>query len=238
MFNCLIVDDEPFAIKVLVQHVKEFPDLRHVGSCRSASKDFVLLGKNKVDVMFLDIEMPKLDGLSFFKALKNPPCVIITTAHRDFAMEGFELDVVDYLLKPISLENIMRAIAKLRRFKNNTDQTQVAEKYQLVQDPFIYIKSERENVKIELGDIEYVESLKNHVKIVTPSKNYITLVSMGQMEEKLPESIFFRVHRSYLVNLTRISNYTHTYLVLGRKSIPIGKMYKDDVLDRLGKNQI
>ena len=100
-----------------------------------------------------------------------------------------------------------------------------------------YVKISK-NVKIELGDIEYVESLKNHVKIVTPSKNYITLVSMGQMEEKLPESIFLRVHRSYLVNLTRISNYTHTYLVLGRKSIPIGKMYKDDVLDRLGKNQI
>ncbi|MEM1340283.1 MAG: LytTR family DNA-binding domain-containing protein [Bacteroidota bacterium] len=238
MFNCIIVEDEPFAIKVLEQHVKEFSDLKLLASCRNAAKAFEILGKANVDLMFLDIEMPKMDGLSFLKTLKNPPMVIITTAHRDFAMEGFELDVVDYLLKPISLEQMMRAISKLRRLKETKSHVPNEARYQLVQEPFIYVKSDRENVKIQLSDIQYVESLKNHIKIVTPGQNFITLVGISHMESRLPKGVFLRVHRSFLVNLNVILNYTNTYITIGRKAIPIGKIYKDEVLEILSKNQI
>ncbi|PRX54879.1 LytR/AlgR family response regulator transcription factor [Flagellimonas meridianipacifica] len=238
MFKCIIVDDEPLAIKVLETHLKEFSDFKLVGSARNASKAFELLGKSQIDVMFLDVEMPKMDGISFLKALKDAPMVILTTAHRNFALEGFELDVVDYLLKPISLDNMMRAVTKLRRLQREEPLLKAEESYSLVNEPFIFVKSERENVKIELHEIIYIESLKNHVKIVTKKKSYVTLVSISQMEARLPNNLFLRAHKSYLVGVSHITNYTNTYLTLDRKSIPIGKIYKDKVLERLSPNNI
>lgn len=238
MFRCIIVDDEPLAIKVLETHLKEFNDFKLVGSARNASKAFELLGKSKIDVMFLDVEMPKMDGISFLKALKDPPMVILTTAHRNFALEGFELDVVDYLLKPISLDNMMRAVTKLRRLQREDPSPKQEESYSLVNEPFIFVKSERENVKIELQEIIYIESLKNHVKIVTKKKSYVTLVSISQMEARLPANLFLRAHKSYLVGVSHITNYTNTYLTLDRKSIPIGKIYKEKILERLSPNNI
>lgn len=237
--NCLIVDDEPLALSVMESHLKEFKDLKVIGKCRSAVQAFELIEKHKIDLLFLDIEMPKLDGFSFLKSLKNPPLVVVTTAHRDYAIQGFELDVVDYLLKPISLKRMMQAISKARRMQNEKGQETInAPNETTSTNPYVFIRSERENVKVELDSILYVESLKNHVKVVTPSKSYITLVSMSQMETKLPSTSFLRVHRSFLVNQTKITHYTHTYLTLDRKSIPIGKMYRDKVVEQLGKNQI
>nr|WP_299340891.1 LytTR family DNA-binding domain-containing protein [Allomuricauda sp.] len=237
--NCLIVDDEPLAIKVIESHLKEFKDLKLVGKCRSAIQAIEVLDKEQVDLIFLDIEMPKLDGFSFLRSLRNPPMVVVTTAHRDFALEGFELDVVDYLLKPISLERMMQAIMKAKRAQNEKDTPLNVP--QLVQPEFssyIFVRSDRENVKVELQSILYVESLKNHVKIVTPTETYITLVSIGKMEDKLPRDIFLRVHRSYLVNLHRIENYSNTYIVIKRKSIPLGNIYKEKVLEFLERKQI
>ncbi len=237
--NCLIVDDEPIAIKVIESHLKEFKDLKLIAKCRSAIQAFEILEKEAIDIIFLDIEMPKLDGFSFLKSLKNPPMVIVTTAHRDFALEGFELDVVDYLLKPISLERIMQAIRKAKRLKIEKDSP--LNSSQIVQPEFssyIFIRSERENIKVELQSIFYIESLKNHVKIITQNDTYITLVSIGKMEDKLPRDIFMRVHRSYLVNLHHIENYSNTDLVIKRKSIPLGNLYKQKVLALLEKKQI
>ncbi|UOY07141.1 LytTR family DNA-binding domain-containing protein [Muricauda sp. SCSIO 64092] len=233
--HCMIVDDEPMAIKVIESHLKEFNDIKLVASCRNATQAFDVLQNHKVDFIFLDIEMPKMDGLSFLKSLKDPPLVLITTAHRKFALDGFELDVLDYLLKPISLDRFMQAIAKIRRLRrlegnrqgNNPGPTS-----------HIYVKSDRENVKINLLDILYLESLKNHVKIVTPGKNYITMVSIGEMQNKLPSNLFLRVHRSYLVNIEHIQNYTNTYLVIDRKSFPLGNVYKQEVLEKLDKHRI
>lgn len=232
---CMIVDDEPMAIKVIESHLKEFNDIELVASCRNATQAFDVLQNHKVDFIFLDIEMPKMDGLSFLKSLKNPPLVLITTAHRKFALDGFELDVMDYLLKPISLDRFMQAIAKIRRLRqlegnhqeNNPGPTS-----------HIYVKSDRENVKINLLDILYLESLKNHVKIVTHGKNYITMVSIGEMQSKLPSNLFLRVHRSYLVNIEHIQNYTNTYLVIDGKSFPLGNVYKQEVLEKLDKHRI
>lgn len=237
MFKSIVVDDEPMAIKVLETHLKEFNDIKIVGTARNATKALELLDSSDIDLMFLDIEMPKMDGISFLKALKNPPLVILTTAHRDFALDGFELDVVDYLLKPISLNNIMRAISKLRRLRKETSKPK-EDQYTLVHEPFIFVKSERENVKIQLNDIQFIESLKNHVKIVTKAKSYITLISISQMEARLPSHLFLRVHKSYIISVLHITNYTHSYLTIDRKSIPMGKLYKDTLLEALSKNNI
>ncbi len=237
--NCLIVDDEPIAIKVIESHLREFKDLKLIAKCRSAIQAFEVLEKEAIDIIFLDIEMPKLDGFSFLKSLKNPPMVIVTTAHRDFALEGFELDVVDYLLKPISLERIMQAIVKAKRLQNEKNTSSPGSQgVESDYSPYIFIRSERENVKVELRAILYVESLKNHVKIVTSNDTYITLVSISKLLERLPQDIFIRVHRSYLVNLHHIENYSNTDLVIQRKSIPLGNMYKDKVLGFLERKQI
>ncbi len=237
--NCLIVDDEPIAIKVIESHLKEFQDLTLIAKCRSAIKAFEVLEKEQIDIIFLDIEMPKMDGFSFLKTLKNPPMVVVTTAHRDFALEGFDLDVVDYLLKPISLNRMMQAIRKAKRLKIEKDTP--LNNLPIVQPEFssyIFIRSERENIKVELQSILYIESLKNHVKIVTQNDTYITLVSIGKMEDKLPRDIFMRVHRSYLVNLHHIENYANTYVVIQRKSIPLGNLYKERILAFLENKQI
>ncbi|WP_425237595.1 LytR/AlgR family response regulator transcription factor [Ulvibacterium sp.] len=233
--RCLILDDEPIAITVIESHLKEFKDLKVVATCRNASEAFEVLRKEKIDLIFLDIEMPKLDGLSFLKSLKDPPLVLITTAHRNFALDGFELDVVDYLLKPIPLDRLMQAIGKVRRLLR-ADQGYHPNGI----DPlsYIFVKSDRENVKINLMDIRYIESLKNHVKIVTSQKNHITMVSIGEMQNKLPKNLFVRIHRSFLVNLNHIQNYTNTYVVIDRKSFPLGNVYKNAVLEVLDKNRI
>ncbi|TAI49585.1 LytR/AlgR family response regulator transcription factor [Flagellimonas allohymeniacidonis] len=236
--NCLIVDDEPIAIKVIETHLKEFKELVVIAKCRSAIQALDIIEKNRIDLIFLDIEMPKIDGFSFLKSLKNPPLVIVTTAHRGYAIEGFELDVVDYLLKPISLERMVKAISKVRRMQKEGASFGVSQLVKTKYNPFIFIRSERENVKIELQSILYIESLKNHIKIVTPKKSHITLLSIGKMEDKLPRDVFLRIHRSYLVNKHQIENYSNTHVVIKRKSIPIGRNYKEEVLEYLGKNQL
>jgi len=233
--RCLILDDEPIAITVIESHLKEFKDLEVVATCRSASEAFEVLQEQQIDLLFLDIEMPKLDGLTFLKSLKNPPLVLITTAHRNFALDGFELDVVDYLLKPIPLERLMQAIGKVRRLR-------AAQTYGNVKNSepsaHIFVKCDRENTKVNLADIRYVESLKNHIKIVTANKSLITMVSISEMEHRLPKNSFIRIHRSFLVNLGHVQNYTHTYLVIDRKSFPLGNAYKAKVLEVLDKNSI
>ncbi|WP_422079547.1 LytR/AlgR family response regulator transcription factor [Ulvibacterium sp.] len=236
LIRCLILDDEPIAITVIESHLNEFKDLEIVAKCRSASEAFEVLQKEKIDLIFLDIEMPKLDGLSFLKSLKDPPLVLITTAHRNFALDGFELDVVDYLLKPIPLDRLMQAIGKVRRLLRADQGYYHPNGF----DPssYIFVKSDRENVKINLMDIRYIESLKNHVKIVTSQKNHITMVSIGEMQNRLPKNLFLRIHRSFLVNLGHIQNYTNTYVVIDRKSFPLGNVYKNAVLEVLDKNRI
>lgn len=233
--RCLILDDEPIAITVIESHLKEFKDLKVAATCRNASEAFEVLQSERIDLIFLDIEMPKLDGLSFLKSLKDPPLVLITTAHRNFALDGFELDVVDYLLKPIPLDRLMQAIGKVRR-QLRADREYHSNGIDL--SPYIFVKSDRENVKINLMDIKYIESLKNHVKIVTSQKNHITMVSIGEMQNKLPKNLFVRIHRSFLVNLNHIQNYTNTYVVIDRKSFPLGNVYKNAVLEVLDKNRI
>ncbi|WP_367389112.1 LytR/AlgR family response regulator transcription factor [Lewinella sp. LCG006] len=232
--KCLIVDDEELAVKVIENHIQQIDGMEVAGVCYNAMDAFTFLQKQAIDLVFLDIQMPKISGLSLLKSIPNKPPVILTTAHREFALEGFELDVVDYLLKPISLDRFLKSVGKIYRLQQKT--APVAKQVEPAKEEsatFFYIKSDRQFIKILLAEVLYIESLRNHVKIVTTTGNHTTLLGISQMEQKLPPQHFTRIHRSYLVALTKVDRFTQTNLTIGKKTLPIGQNYREEVLQRL-----
>ncbi|MEL6925457.1 MAG: DNA-binding response regulator, partial [Bacteroidota bacterium] len=196
--KCIIIDDEPLAIKVIASHIGHINNLELVGCFENAMDGFAFLQQEAVDLIFLDIQMPKLTGLDFLKTLRNRPHVILCTAYRDYALDGFELDVVDYLVKPISFDRLLQAVGKCFRLQNQLAPVVPAPQAIAPQSApaFIYVKAEREHVKILLDQILYLESIRNHVRIQTEEGSVITLRKISEMEEKLPVRHFLRVHRS------------------------------------------
>jgi len=230
--KCLVVDDEPPARDILRSYIREVSTLDLAGECANALQAFTLLQQQPVDLLFLDICMPQLNGIDFLKTLKNPPKVIFTTAHAEYALEGYELDVVDYLMKPVPFERFLKAI-------NKAFPSGVANKESLQQetekktDAFIYIRADRKMVKVMLQDILFIESMKDYIKIITINGTLITKQSISSAEEMLPEKEFVRVHRSYIVSLNRIKTFTPELIEIGNTSIPIGKLFRSEVLKRL-----
>ena len=228
--KCIIVEDELPAVKVIQNHISHFSDLELIGTYNNAIDAFVELQKNdSIDIVFLDIQLPKMSGIQLLHSLTKFPSIILTTAYREFALDGYDLEITDYLLKPISLERFTKSIAKiykqqLKHFEipNNSSE----DKKVIFSDPFIYVKADRENIKIKLKDIQYIESIKNHVKIFAKTRTIITLVSLSQIEERLPKQYFQRIHRSYIVGMEHIDSFTQTNVVIVGKSIPIGGFYK------------
>lgn len=232
--KCLIVDDEELAVKVIENHIRQIDGMEVAGVCHNAMDAFTLLQQQPMDLVFLDIQMPKVSGLSLLKLMPNKPPVILTTAHREFALEGFELDVVDYLLKPISLDRFLKAVGKVYQLQQRTVPVlQPAQEKKEENSSFFYIKSDRQFIKILLEEVLYIESLRNHVKIITTTGNYTTLLGISQMEQKLPPQHFARIHRSYLVALTKVDRFTQTNLSIGEQTLPIGLNYREEVLRRL-----
>lgn len=234
----MIVEDEQMAVKVLESHINSLPTLEISSVHHNAMDALSALQQKKVDLLFLDIQMPKLSGLGLLKAVPKLPPVIITTAYRDYAIEGFELDVVDYLLKPISFERFVRAIDKAHRRQPSSRTLAPAANTpsnQLATDSFIYIKHQRNFVKVLLKDIIYAESIKNHVRLVTEEATYLPLISLSDLEAKLPPQHFLRIHRSYLVSLSQVRSYTATHIDTPAQVLPIGRHYKQQVQDRLGE---
>ncbi|GAB2767594.1 LytTR family DNA-binding domain-containing protein [Rhabdobacter roseus] len=234
--KCLIVDDEPPALEVLKTYLKAVPSLRLVGECTNALEAFQRLREEAVDVLFLDIQMPQLKGTELVRSLKNPPKVIFTTAHREYALDGFELDAVDYLLKPFSFDRFLKAVDKLPFGREGGTLSAVTGAMPVVAPPvvpesaeFLYFRSDRKMVKVFLHEILYLESLKDYVRIVTQSGQVITKQPISSVEEMLPERSFRRIHRSYLVSLDKVTSFTATHLTLGSKELPIGKLYKHEV---------
>lgn len=232
--RCLIVDDEPPAIDVLVKYIQAVDDLELSATCSNAVEALGTLKHTAVDLLFLDIQMPQLLGTDFVRTLKNPPKVIFTTAYRKFAIEGFELDAVDYLLKPISFERFLKAVNKVLQtsiqissgsspFDGQSNQS----------ENFIYFRTDRKMVKVYLDDILYVESLKDYIKVFTTSKQIITKQAISALEDMLPSSQFLRIHRSYLVGLNKIDSFTADDIQIGEKELPIGRMYHHEVLKAL-----
>jgi DNA-binding LytR/AlgR family response regulator len=228
--NCIVVDDEPLAIEVIEAYVDRMDSLNLVGKFRNAIKAHEFLQTDTVvDVIFLDIQMPKLTGIEFLKTIKNPPKVIFTTAYREHALEGFDLEVVDYLLKPISFDRFMKAISRVCSSLKNTNSNNVQE------DDFIFFKSDKKMIRVCPSDILYVESVKDYVKIKSPEKEVVTHQKISVLETKLSPQSFIRVHRSFIVNISKIESYSASEIELNGESIPIGRNYKAEVVERLSK---
>jgi DNA-binding LytR/AlgR family response regulator len=232
--KCIIVDDEPLAIEIMESYVQKVDQLERKGSFRNAVTAFSFLQSNPVDLIFLDIQMPKLTGIDFLKTLKNPPKVIFTTAYRDYAIEGFELEVVDYLLKPIPFDRFLKAIGRviqqpvLAPIKNTPAHESI--------DQPLFFKVDKKMVKVNVNDILYIESIKDYVKVKTGEKEIVTQQKISYLEESLPKHIFLRVHRSFIVALNKIESYSATEIEIGKIQVPIGRNYKSEVLRVLSKN--
>lgn len=227
MFRCIVVDDEPLARSLLEDHIAEVPILEHVGSFRNAMDAFAFLNKNQVDVIFLDIQMPKLTGFDFLKSIQNPPKVILTTAYREYALDSYEFGIVDYILKPITFDRFFKAVNKLQLSNLELDKPS---KTSDVESIFVY--ANKKQIKIELEDVLYIESLKDYVKIHFLDKKVVVKEQLSQLLSRLPQT-FLRVHRSYIVNTKKISAFTAKDIEIGTIEIPIGGTYKDLVLNNL-----
>ncbi|MEI9921479.1 MAG: LytTR family DNA-binding domain-containing protein [Bacteroidota bacterium] len=228
--KCIIVDDEPLAIEILESYVARIDELELTGTFRNAIAAFTFVQQNHVDLIFLDIEMPKLSGIEFLKTLKHHPKVIITTAYRDYAIDGFELEVVDYLLKPIPFERFLKSVGKVL-----SSRVETAAAPTVAQDSFIYFKVDKKMVKTKIADILYIESIKDYVKVRTAEKEIITQQKISYLDESLPRTQFLRIHRSFIVNLDHIDAYTATDVEIDKFKVPIGRNYKNDVMKVLSK---
>lgn len=231
--RCLLIDDEPPALKVLQSHIAQISGLEVVGACSNAVEAIDLLHRKTVDVMFVDIKMPKILGTEFLRSLSRPPKVIFVTAYREYAVEGFELDAVDYLVKPVSFERFLKAINRLKR--SAEPQLPPGQKlYQPNPDAFVYLKADRSMQKIFVNDILYIESWKDYVKLFLASgRNLLVKQPISAMENLLSGHRFLRVHRSYIVSLNKISGYSSTAVKLSSVEIPIGRLYKQAVMSQL-----
>ncbi len=233
MIKCLIVDDEYLAREAIKVYIEKIPELEVVDECENALQAISSLRKKQVDLIFLDIEMPEIDGISFLQILKNIPGVIFTTAYRDYAVEAFDLDVIDYLLKPVSFDRFVSAINKYYERTNKP----LSVKSGLTKKPVDYlnVKADRKTYKIDVSKIQYIESLKDYVKIVCTDESIVTHDSLSNLEAFLYEYGFIRIHRSFLVAIDKIRSFDAESVFLENNELPISRTYKKTVLAILEK---
>lgn len=233
--RCLIVDDEPLARDLVRSHINKLENFQIVAECGDAMKALHELRTQPVDLMFMDIQMPQITGIEFLKTLRNPPKVIITTAYREYAVEGFELDIVDFLLKPITFERFLKSVNKY--YQSNTEESgnpaEFAPANHNGEEEFIYVKENKKVIKVHLNEILYIEGLSEYIQIHTETKKIVTKNSMNNMADKLPASGFIRIHKSYIVSLAKVEAFTSTNIEIPGKKLPIGRSYKNTVIDAL-----
>lgn len=234
--KCIIVDDEPLAIEIMESYVQKIEHLELKGSFRNAVSAFSFLQQHAVDLIFLDIQMPKLTGIDFLKTLKNPPKVIFTTAYREYALQGFELEIVDYLLKPIPFERFLKSVSRILHTAVAIEQSPKISAGEATSDQPVFFKVDKKMIRVNVGDILYIESVKDYVKVKTFSKEIITQQKISYLEESLPRDKFLRVHRSFIVATSKIDAYSATDIEIGKTQVPIGRNYKNEVLKVLSKN--
>ena len=230
--TCMIVDDEPMAREIISSFVGKIHNLELVATCKNVSEAFSVLQKESIQLIFLDINMPEISGLSLAKSIQHKSQVIFTTAYREYAIEGFDLQAVDYLLKPISFDRFLKAVQKyfdLHVSKEIIKQEIVSE----AKETFIFVRSDRKMVKVRFKEINYIESLSDYVKIFTDKETIITRETISNIESKLPSNEFLRTHRSYIVSIPKIDSFTNEFLELDKKAIPIRRSYKENVLQKL-----
>ena len=227
----MIVDDEPLAIDVLENYLTRL-DATHITRCENAVDAFQALQRQRFDLIFLDIEMPLLSGIEFLRTVKEPPAIIITTAYRDYAVEGFELEVIDYLVKPVSFPRFMKALEKLLKL-NRTVPAASETPQRLPTVEYLFLKVDRKFVKIQLSDILYIESLKDYVRVKTANRSWVTNQSLTEITEKLPSDRFARVHRSFTIAFDKISTIDGNCVDIAGNLIPISREHRQDVFRKL-----
>lgn len=235
MYRCIIIDDEPIAIRVIRNHLSVFTDFEIVAECNNALEAMPVLQKENIDLMFCDIQMPQITGVDFIRSLTHPPKVIFTTAYRDYAIDAFELNVVDYLLKPISFERFTKAINHFLAidapqnslFDQGTNQNS---------REFIFLKADKKHYKVNLADILYFESLGDYVIAFTTDQKIVTKERIGHLPEMLPTNRFLQIHRGYIVSIDKIESIGAGFVEIGKKKLPVGRNYKPDVQKLLSKH--
>lgn len=221
-YQCIIVEDEPLAAEVLEDYTRQVPFLKWVATCGDALYAMELLQKQKIDLIFLDIHLPRLKGFDFIKTLKNPPHIIITSAYHEYALQGYEYNVIDYLLKPVEFSRFLAAVNKIQQFSAITHPATPEN-----EAAYLYFNVSKKKVKVMLDDILYIESLKEYVRIVTRHKTILTKFQLGQIEELLTRNNFIRIHRSFIVARNKIEAFSATDVEIAGKQIPIGRSYKE-----------
>jgi len=230
--KCIIIDDEPLARELIRGHVQKMENFEIVAECANAMEAMDKLRNNNIDLMFLDIKMPQISGIEFLKTLKNPPKVIITTAFSQYALEGFELDVVDYLMKPVTFERFFKAVNKY--FSTRSNQEISLENENSMDDhAFIYVKENKKIIKIYLKEIHFIEGLNEYIRIHTDTRRVVIKSSLQAIEKKLPPELFIRVHKSYIVSIPRIRAFNATTIELENAKVRIGRNYKNQVFSAL-----
>ncbi len=247
--QCIIVDDEPLAQRVIEKFLEDLPNFVIVAKCSNAFEAMDGVNGNNVDLMFLDINMPKLSGLSFLKTLKNPPLVIITTAYSEYAIEGYELDVVDYLKKPFSFERFLKAVQKVQERLKKPEQSVIENSFseedlpievapELSTANFIFVKANKKNYRVDIDDIYYIEALGDYIKIHTSNSVLVTYQSMKKIESILPSNIFVRIHKSYIVSVNKIKSVEGNMVEVKNEKITIGNSYKQLFQDFVDQHSI
>lgn len=238
MYNCLIIDDEPIAIRVIKNHLSAFTDLNLVAECNNAIEAMPVLSKEKIDLLFCDIQMPQITGVDFIRSLPHPPKVILTTAYREYAIEAFELNVVDYLLKPISFERFTKAINKFMEMESHKpDQSVFQQESPNSTSEYLFLKADKKHYKVNLGDILYFESLGDYVMAFTRDKKIVTKERLTHLTETLPASRFIQIHRSYIVSISKIESVGPGFVEINKKKLPVGRSYKPELSKLLENNK-
>ena len=233
MLNCVIIDDEPLAVELLQSYIDRTPELRLVRSFHDAPDAAAYLHETEVDLIFLDIQMPHINGMQLLRSLERPPMVIFTTAYSEYAAQGFELDAIDYLLKPFDYERFRRAVDKAQEYQR------FLRKDETPPSPFIFVKSEYQVIKINLEDIRYIEALDDYIRICTSTgRPVLTLMTLKAMAERLPADRFARVHRSFIIALDKINSVRNRRITIGENEIPVGNSYVDSFSQILEKKKV
>ncbi len=222
--NCIIVDDEPLAQDLLEDFINKVPFLKLIDKCKNALEALEIIHKKKIDLIYLDIQMPKLSGVQFAESMQHKPMVIFTTAFSKYAVESYNLDAIDYLLKPFTFERFLKATNKA--YAKHT--SKVSPENEKQKNDFIFVNADYSSVKINLNDILYIEGLKDYIKIYAGSKPILTLQSLKAIQEKLPKDQFIRVHRSFIISINKIESIQRNRIIIGEKRIPVGDSYKKD----------
>ena len=225
-FKCYIVDDEPLAIKVIEQHLQKFEEFKVLGTATDPLKAYSDLKALDIDLLFVDIEMPELNGIELIKSIDSDLDVIITTAYRDYAVEGFEMKVLDYLVKPIPIARFLQSIEKFKKKRKVPSAPDARPDH-------IFIRADRKSIKVALGEILYIEGVKDYVRIVAESGSWLTKLTLGGIHPMLPDNDFIRIHKSFIVSKDKITAFTSHDVEIGDIEIPIGRAYKEEFERRI-----